>query len=303
LPTASPAPATETPSDYRAAKKSVAAMVAALVELLRTAPRASINVNAAALPNDPGVLQLMVVELMQALRQNRRDLEEVLRRLDAILRRRTNPSNPDQPSLFGDVELPEPPAAPLPPPVENDQVSRRGQCKPHGRRRPSRELRREPRRYELSAAERLCPDCGEDRQQIGVETTEQYDYSRNDEFPAIVFDYTTTHARDGPAAFLKGFKGFLQADAYSVYDGIYLESDGAIAEVGCWAHARNKFKDAQSSDPERVLAAKAFVRRLYDVEDEVKAKKLSADERLRLRQEKSVPVLELFLQWLLKQKA
>jgi hypothetical protein len=42
------------------------------------------------------------------------------------------------------------------------------------------------------------------------------------------------------------------------------------------------------------------VRRLYDVEDE--AKSLSSAERLRLRREKSVPVLEWFRQWLLAQK-
>ena len=35
-----------------------------------------------------------------------------------------------------------------------------------------------------------------------------------------VFDYTPTHARDGPAAFLKDYRGYLQADAFSGYDGI-----------------------------------------------------------------------------------
>ena len=66
-------------------------------------------------------------------------------------------------------------------------------------------------------------------------------------------------------------------------------------------HGRNKFKEAQSTDPERVLAAKAWIRKLYDVEDE--AKDLSSAERLRLRQEKSVPLLESFHKWLLEQKA
>jgi transposase len=110
-----------------------------------------------------------------------------------------------------------------------------------------------------------------------------WDYIGDAEHPGVVFDYTTTHARDGPATFLKEFRGFLQADAYSVYDGIYTGSN-----------------DAQNTDPERVLAAKAWVRRLYDVEDE--AKGLSSAERLRLRQEKSVPLLESFRQWLLAQK-
>ncbi len=92
----------------------------------------------------------------------------------------------------------------------------------------------------------------------------------------------------------------MQADAYGGYDGIYTGSDGKIVEVGCWAHGRNKFKEAQSTDPERVLAAKAWIRKLYDVEDE--AKDLSSAERLRLRQEKSVPLLESFHKWLLAQK-
>src|SRR5205085_7416502 len=117
-------------------------------------------------------------------------------------------------------------------------------------------------------------------------------------------------ARDGPATFLKDFKGFLQADAYGAYDGIYTGSNGTIIEVGCWAHARNKFKDAESTDPERVLAAKAWVRKLYDVEDEaqaiIAAEKLAGVEaaavRLRLRQEKSVTLLTSLRQWLLEQK-
>jgi len=105
-------------------------------------------------------------------------------------------------------------------------------------------------------------------------------------------------------------RGYLQADAYSAYDGIYTGSNGAIIEVACWAHARNKFKDAQSTDPERALAATAWVRKLYDVEDEATAEiarlELSGPAasavRLRLRQEKSVPLLESFHIWLLAQK-
>jgi len=126
----------------------------------------------------------------------------------------------------------------------------------------------------------------------------------------LVFDYTTSRARDGPAAFLKNFQGYLQADAYGGYDGIYLGSNGKIIEVGCWAHARMKFTEAESSDPERVLAGKAWVRKLYDVEDEAKAiiakERLhgveAAATRLRLRQEKSVPLLTSLRQWLKDQK-
>jgi transposase len=395
---------------------------------------------AAALPDDPAVLKQMIAELLRELRRERRDRESVQQRLDALLRRlygpRPSPDNPQQQSLFptpldGDSPLsPEPPPAPPVPPSDDPPASRRGKSKPHGRRSPPSHLRREARRYELTAAERACPECGQGRGEIGVEITLQYEYQPAEVFvvehqqlkyacpcceghvclaakppqpidkglpgpgllaqiiddkyryhlplhrseerlarlgaplsrstmcdwmaacaklmtplwellkqhvlrskvlhtddttvpvrdetrsthrygrlwdyigdadhPGIVFDYTTTHARDGPAAFLTGFQGYLQADAYGAYDGIYTGSNGAIVEVACWAHARNKFADAQSSDPERVLVAKAWVRRLYDVEDE--AKSLSSAERLRLRQERSVPVLESFHQWLVVQK-
>jgi len=49
----------------------------------------------------------------------------------------------------------------------------------------------------------------------------------------VMFDATPTHERDGPAAFLAEFRGKLQADAYSGYDGLY--QSGRVIEIGCWA--------------------------------------------------------------------
>ena len=53
--------------------------------------------------------------------------------------------------------------------------------------------------------------------------------------PVIVYDYTPTRARAGPAKFLEGYKGYLQADAYSVYDAFFKPQRG-MTEVGCWMH-------------------------------------------------------------------
>src|SRR5262249_45062140 len=129
------------------------------------------------LPDDPGVLKQMIAELLRELRRARRDQAEVQQRLDALLRRlygpRPEPIQPDQPLLFPEAAAPE---APPPPAPDAEPSPRRGQSQPHGRRRPARTLRREPQRYELTAAERLCPDCGQERREIGVETTSQYDY-------------------------------------------------------------------------------------------------------------------------------
>jgi hypothetical protein len=124
------------------------------------------------------------------------------------------------------------------------------------------------------------------------------------------FYFTMSQKRDGPSRFLKGFRGYLQADAFSGYDGIY--AGGDVVEVGCNAHARRKFIEAQTTDPARAAAALAYYRQLYAIETAIKAEiaKLPPDAgesaraaiRLRVRQERSVPVQEAFETWLGAQK-
>ncbi|MFZ0964571.1 MAG: IS66 family transposase [Bryobacteraceae bacterium] len=110
--------------------------------------------------------------------------------------------------------------------------------------------------------------------------------------PYTVYDYTPTRSRDGPEAFLKGFRGYLQADAYSGYDRFYEESERGIEEVACWAHARRKHYEAQSSDLMRSTVRLAYIRLLYDVEREARDRKLAGEARRGLRQKKSKPILE-----------
>jgi hypothetical protein len=99
-------------------------------------------------------------------------------------------------------------------------------------------------------------------------------------------------SRDGPEEFLKEFRGYLQADAYSGYDHFYKEPDRGIVEVACWAHSRRKFYEAQSSDLIRSTIVLAYIRLLYDVEHEAREQKLKGEARRALRQEKSKPILE-----------
>jgi transposase len=126
--------------------------------------------------------------------------------------------------------------------------------------------------------------------------------------PLTVFDYTTSHQRDGPAAFLKDYRGYLQADAFNGYDGIYLESQGRIIEVACWAHARRKFHESRRLDPPRMETALAWIGKLYAVEKDLRQrsqdewKQLPLDERATRiaaeRQERSRPLLDGFHTWL-----
>lgn len=102
----------------------------------------------------------------------------------------------------------------------------------------------------------------------------------------VMFDATATHERDGPAAFLAEFRGKLQADAYSGYDGLY--QSGRMIEVGCWAHGRRRFVEAFMTDTSAALMI-ALIQQLYQVERD--AADLDPAGRLALRQEQSVPLL------------
>jgi len=84
--------------------------------------------------------------------------------------------------------------------------------------------------------------------------------------PVIVYDYTPTRARAGPAKFLEGYKGYLQADAYSVYDAFFKPQRG-MTEVGCWMHARRYLFKALESDEPHMGPALHLIARLYRVEE------------------------------------
>ena len=117
-------------------------------------------------------------------------------------------------------------------------------------------------------------------------------YVGDGEHPHTVYDYTPNRSRDGPEEFLKAFRGYLQADAYSGYDHFYEEPERGIEEVACMAHVRRKHWEAQSSDLMRSTVMLAYIRLLYDVEREARDQKLGSDARQTLRQAKSKPILE-----------
>jgi transposase len=124
----------------------------------------------------------------------------------------------------------------------------------------------------------------------GSLTTRFWLYHGDEDHPYDVYDFTASRKRDGPATFLAEFTGYLQADAYSGYDGLYLSPASTIREVACWAHARRKFYDARSSSPGNAGLILEAIRRLYEVED--RARELSVEARQALRARESVPILE-----------
>jgi transposase len=115
--------------------------------------------------------------------------------------------------------------------------------------------------------------------------------------PVVVYDYTPTRGRDGPARFLEGYQGYLQADAYCVYDAFFKPARG-LTEVGCMMHSRRYFFKALDSDQQRMGKALHLIARLYSIEDRLKG--LTGEERLGLRQRLSAPVMAKLHKYLLE---
>jgi transposase len=145
----------------------------------------------------------------------------------------------------------------------------------------------------------------QDHDGAGLKTGRLWNYRGDHENRFTVYDYTPDRSRAGPERVLKGFQGYLQADAYSVYDRLF--ADGSIVEVGCWMHARRKFYEARTSDPERSHRVLAWVGRLYEIEEEAKEARRTHPEwddatwhahRFELRRQRSWPILESVHAWL-----
>ncbi len=124
-------------------------------------------------------------------------------------------------------------------------------------------------------------------------------YRTGREGPAIVlYDYQQSRSGDHPKEFLKGFQGSLQVDGYAGYHDL-----PNVALAGCWAHARRKFDEALKGLPAKhrksgsqAQAGLDQINRLFEIERELKES--TPEKRLKVRQEKSRPVVEKFRQWL-----
>jgi transposase len=107
----------------------------------------------------------------------------------------------------------------------------------------------------------------------------------------VIFDFQMGRSREGPAKFLGKFDGILQSDGYGAYDKI---GGKGMIHAGCMAHLRRGFIDALKLAPGNAAAEAivAEIAELYAVEKRAREAGMSADERQRLRQMESVPVLE-----------
>ena len=124
----------------------------------------------------------------------------------------------------------------------------------------------------------------------------------------VFFEYTAKESSATVGELFKGFSGYIQADAKSVYDLLFRPPStappaddeewthpGGCKEVGCWSHARRKFWEATIA--KSAVAREGLVRagRLFALERKWKDK--SPEQRKSLRAQIARPHLEAFFAW------
>lgn len=122
--------------------------------------------------------------------------------------------------------------------------------------------------------------------------------------PAAVFFYSPDRGGEHPEQHLAGYAGLMQADAYAGFNRLYEPNrkGGPIIEAACWAHGRRKFFDLARLT-RAPIAAEAVKRidALFAIEREING--LAAQERLRVRQERSRLLIVELQAWLREQRA
>ena len=118
------------------------------------------------------------------------------------------------------------------------------------------------------------------------------------QYPALLYHYSPSRSGQTPLALLSETTQALMVDGYSGYQAACEDYD--IERLGCWAHARRKFVDAQKSLPKgktgKADQAISFIQKLYRIETKIKED--PPDKRYDTRQKEAKPIIEQIRKWL-----
>jgi transposase len=112
----------------------------------------------------------------------------------------------------------------------------------------------------------------------------------------ILFNYQPGRDHGAPMGLLDGFKGNLQTDGFSAYETLVKKCSGIVL-TGCMAHSRRHYFDAQDYNEEKSVWMLDRLQDLYSIERIAREENYTDDQRLALRQEKSLPILHEMKTW------
>lgn len=123
------------------------------------------------------------------------------------------------------------------------------------------------------------------------------------ERPVVIYEYQKGRNHELPLAFYQDYEGVLVTDGLSQYHLIEKKLPG-LTNANCWAHTRRDYADAikiaDKSNPDAVRRSVAYqalsrISQIYKLEGALKD--LSAEERLRERQNTIKPLVEEYFAW------
>ena len=124
-----------------------------------------------------------------------------------------------------------------------------------------------------------------------------------DQQPALLYHYSPSRSQQTPLSILSESTQALMIDGYEGYQPACERYD--IERLGCWAHARRKFVDAQKAAPKgkagKADQAIAFIQSLYRIEAKIKDE--PPDKRFEIRQKDAKPIIDKMNAWLEKSLA
>ena len=129
------------------------------------------------IPNDLPTCQTVIRHQFGQIEELQERVNELQQQMQLLLRarygRKAETLHLDQLRLFGDQSEEAPVEDTEAAPAQETPMPAKGR---HGRRKPAIELPRIRVEHALSESELSCPECGESRDRIGEEVSEQYDY-------------------------------------------------------------------------------------------------------------------------------
>src|SRR6202050_5359280 len=127
-----------------------------------------------------------------------------------------------------------------------------------------------------------------------------YSSSEYDDLQSVIYDFADGRGGAHAQAFLGDWTGKLVCDDYAGYKALF---NRGIIEVGCMAHARRKLHDLYADHRSEIAEeGLRYFAALYEIEREGRERKLDADGRRLLRQQRSKPAAEALRQWLTRQR-
>ena len=105
----------------------------------------------------------------------------------------------------------------------------------------------------------------------------------------VVFSWSVTRSGSHLDEWIRGFNGYLQSDAYAVYNKYIKENEGVLG-LGCFAHARRRFKEAQH-EGERPLKILQQISALYAIEKKLREESAAEEQIKEERQNHAKPIL------------